>query len=41
VGFITDLDLAFFILYYLVGYRQKVVLENLRNAFPLKEESET
>lgn len=33
-------DLLFFIIYYLVGYRKKVVLENLRNSFPEKSESE-
>ncbi|MBS1532225.1 MAG: lysophospholipid acyltransferase family protein [Bacteroidetes bacterium] len=33
-------DLIFFILYYLVGYRRKVVQENLRNSFPEKTEEE-
>lgn len=28
-------DLVFFILYYLVGYRRKVVMENLQKSFPL------
>lgn len=33
-------DLVFFILFYLVGYRRKVVQENLRNSFPEKSEQE-
>lgn len=33
-------DFVFLILYYLVGYRKKVVLKNLRNAFPEKSEQE-
>ncbi|HWD87244.1 MAG TPA: lysophospholipid acyltransferase family protein [Mucilaginibacter sp.] len=33
-------DFIFFILYYLVGYRRKVVQENLRNSFPEKTEQE-
>ena len=33
-------DLFFLIVYYLVGYRKKVVLKNLRNSFPEKSEKE-
>jgi KDO2-lipid IV(A) lauroyltransferase len=33
-------DFLFFILYYIIGYRRKVVQENLRNAFPDKTEAE-
>ena len=33
-------DLAFLILYTFIGYRKKVVLENLRHAFPEKTETE-
>ncbi len=33
-------DSVFFILYYLVGYRKEVVLDNLRHAFPEKPEAE-
>ena len=33
-------DLMFYVVYYLVGYRKKVVLENLRNSFPGKSELE-
>ncbi len=33
-------DLFCFLLYYVVGYRRKVVMENLRNAFPEKSEEE-
>lgn len=29
-------DLIFFVLYYVVGYRKKVVLQNLKNSFPEK-----
>lgn len=29
-------DLMFFVIYYIVGYRRKVVMENLRNSFPTK-----
>ena len=32
-------DIVFFILYYLVGYRKKVVLDNLKLAFPNKSEA--
>lgn len=32
-------DLVFFIIYHLVGYRRKVVLENLKNSFPEKNTS--
>ena len=30
----------FFIIYYLIGYRKKVVFQNLKNAFPEKNEAE-
>src|SRR5947208_16200689 len=30
----------YFFLYYVFGYRKKVVLENLRNSFPEKDEKE-
>ncbi len=33
-------DLVFLILYYLVGYRKKLVLDNLKNSFPEKGEAE-
>jgi len=33
-------DVFYIIIYYLVGYRRKVVRENLRNAFPKKNETE-
>ncbi|PHN03019.1 lysophospholipid acyltransferase family protein [Flavilitoribacter nigricans] len=33
-------DVAFVILYYLIGYRKQVVLNNLRNSFPEKSEKE-
>ncbi|NDK55061.1 lysophospholipid acyltransferase family protein [Pontibacter fetidus] len=33
-------DLLYFIVYYVVGYRKKVVLTNLRNSFPEKPEAE-
>ena len=33
-------DLFFILLYYLLGYRKKVVMENLRNSFPEKSEAE-
>ncbi len=33
-------DLVFFVLYYITGYRRKVVEENLRNSFPEKPEAE-
>lgn len=33
-------DLLYVLVYYLVGYRKKVVLQNLRNAFPEKPEAE-
>jgi len=33
-------DVAFFLLYYIVGYRKKVVKENLEFAFPEKSEKE-
>ncbi len=33
-------DMLFFVLYYFVGYRKRVVLENLHNSFPEKSEKE-
>ena len=33
-------DFLYFVVYYLVGYRKKVVLQNLRNSFPEKSEPE-
>lgn len=33
-------DIIFFLMYNLVGYRKKVVTENLKNSFPKKSESE-
>lgn len=33
-------DGLFFVLYYIIGYRRKVVKENLRNSFPEKTEKE-
>ena len=33
-------DFLYVVIYYLVGYRKKVVIENLKNAFPDKPESE-
>lgn len=33
-------DIFFFLIYYVVGYRKKVVLENLKLAFPEKSEEE-
>ena len=33
-------DLVFFTLYYVIGYRKKIVLGNLRNSFPEKSEAE-
>src|SRR5258708_28406806 len=33
-------DGMYFVVYSLVGYRKKVVLENLRNSFPEKSEEE-
>ena len=33
-------DLIFYLVYYIVGYRKKVVFENLRNSFPGKSEIE-
>jgi len=33
-------DILFFILYHLVGYRRKVVQDNLRNSFPEKSDDE-
>ena len=33
-------DVLFFVVYYISGYRKKVVDENLRNSFPEKSESE-
>ena len=33
-------DIIFFILYYVIKYRRKVVQENLRNSFPEKSTEE-
>ncbi len=33
-------DIVFFLLYYVVGYRKKVVWENLKNSFPEKSDAE-
>ncbi|MDQ4140688.1 MAG: lysophospholipid acyltransferase family protein [Bacteroidota bacterium] len=33
-------DALYFILYYVIGYRKKVVFQNLKNAFPEKSENE-
>jgi Kdo2-lipid IVA lauroyltransferase/acyltransferase len=33
-------DVFYFIVYYVIGYRKKVVTENLKNAFPEKSENE-
>src|ERR1051326_3892676 len=33
-------DLVFFLLYYVIGYRKKVVMQNLKNSFPGREEKE-
>ncbi|MDP1621094.1 MAG: lysophospholipid acyltransferase family protein [Bacteroidales bacterium] len=33
-------DIIYYIVYYIVGYRKTVVLENLRNSFPEKSKSE-
>ena len=33
-------DISFFVVYYLVGYRRKVVRTNLSNAFPEKSQKE-
>lgn len=33
-------DLLYVVVYYLIGYRRKVVLQNLRNSFPEKSEQE-
>ena len=33
-------DFAYFIVYYVAGYRKKVVLDNLNIAFPEKTETE-
>jgi Kdo2-lipid IVA lauroyltransferase/acyltransferase len=33
-------ELVFFILYYLIGYRKKIVKQNLKNSFPQKSEAE-
>ncbi|MEO6882866.1 MAG: lysophospholipid acyltransferase family protein [Bacteroidia bacterium] len=33
-------DFLFFLLYYLVGYRKKIVFQNLKNTFPEKTEQE-
>lgn len=33
-------DLLYYIIYYIIGYRRKVVAENLKNSFPYKTEEE-
>ena len=33
-------DLFYLVVYYIIGYRRKVVFENLRNSFPEKKEEE-
>lgn len=33
-------DIVFFVIYYAVGYRKKVVFDNLRNSFPEKSDTE-
>ena len=33
-------DFAYLILYYVIGYRKKIVMNNLRQAFPEKTEAE-
>jgi KDO2-lipid IV(A) lauroyltransferase len=33
-------DFIFFILYYIAGYRKKVVFENIKNSFPEKSDEE-
>ena len=33
-------DVVFFIMFYLVGYRKKVVLKNIENSFPEKTAAE-
>ena len=33
-------DIAYVVIYYVVGYRKKVVKENLRNSFPEKTDKE-
>ncbi len=33
-------DVLYFVMYYVAGYRKKVVLQNLRNSFPEKSETE-
>ena len=33
-------DLLFYLIYYVIGYRKKVVIENLTNAFPKKKQEE-
>ncbi len=33
-------DIIFLIVYHVIGYRKKVVMENLRNSFPEKSEAE-
>lgn len=33
-------NVLFFLLYYVIGYRRKIVMQNLRNAFPEKTEEE-
>jgi len=33
-------DAVYFLMYYVIGYRKKVVYENLKNSFPEKSEAE-
>jgi len=33
-------DIIFFVNYYIIGYRKKIVYENLKNSFPNKSEKE-
>lgn len=33
-------NIIFFLLYHVIGYRKKIVIQNLRNSFPQKSESE-
>ncbi|MCF0207793.1 MAG: lauroyl acyltransferase, partial [Bacteroidales bacterium] len=33
-------DLFYFIVYYIIGYRKRVVVENLRKSFPQKTDDE-
>src|ERR1700733_8554384 len=33
-------DVIYFLLYYIIGYRKEVVMQNLKNSFPEKNEKE-